>query len=437
MLLLFACGGGGGGGSGGSGAGGGSVGGVEPTPPVETQRSVLFIAIDDLRVDGRAITPALDALAAQSTVYSNAYTTALWCLPARTSVMFGLSPATHRVGLANELPDYDAPPFTDIYDNPELQALPELFAAAGHTTGVAGKVFHEPQPSRWDVNGPPIPWSDFYDPLDDAGDGTYLHNAPLPEGEAHPDEAIAEWGVQFINNQSGPFFLAIGFFQPHLPWIAPQWAYDLYPDITAHEPVPGDLDDESELAREYAALPLWLGNRQYQLVEDADNAVELTRGYLAAISHTDAMVGRLLDALAASPHAASTDIVVWSDHGFHLGEKFHWRKRTYWQPTVQVPLIIRAASLAPGTVGDAVSLLDLGPTVLDLAGLPAAAQFEGVSLRVGRSAVEVYDRNGRALISNGSKEVDYDIDLPGDADRARYDLDEDPGELRNLVSLPP
>lgn len=404
------------------------------SPLAHANRNILFIAIDDMRVDPQAITPNLDTLAAQSTVYSNAYATAVWCLPSRTSVMFGLSPTTHRVGLDDLVPDYNGSPYTDIYDNPAVRSLPEILSAAGYTSAVAGKVFHDPVPSKWDVNGPTHEWAMFHNPWDPTPQGTYMQNGPLPAGMDHPDQAIADWAEQFIQSANGPFFLAVGFFQPHLPWIAPQWAYDLYPLVNTYTPPAGDLADEPILARLYADSPFWWGQKQNTLVQNANAAESYTRAYLAAITHTDAMIGQVLDALENSVHADNTDIIIWSDHGFHLGEKFHWRKRTYWQQTVQVPLIIRAPGIPAGTVSAPVSLLDLAPTVLDLANVPADTQFEGMSLRVGASPVEIYHQNGKATVTGNIKLIDYDVGISG-FDRAKYDLSVDPEELTNLLPI--
>jgi len=407
-----------------------------PAPAAHATRNILFIAIDDMRVDPQAITPNLDALAAESTVYTNAYTTAPWCLPSRTSVMFGLSPATHQVGVHTFVPKVNEPPYSDIYDNPDVKALPEFLSAHGYTTAVTGKVFHSPQPSRWTVNGPPIPWADFLDPFDPTPAGTYMPNGPLPEGEVHPDQGIADWAVQFIQNEPGPFFLAVGFFQPHLPWIAPQWAYDMYPTVTVNTPVPGDLDDEPALAVAYANEPWPGGMKQFDLIAIAGQEEELTRAYLAAITHTDAMIGQVINALRNSIHADDTDIIIWSDNGYHLGEKFHWRKTTFWQEAVRVPLIIQSPQIPAGNVTQPVSLLDLAPTVLDLAGLPPAAQFEGVSLRTGSSPVEIFQDNGEATVIGTTKTIDYNSTKTSKYDKAKYDLAADPKELVNLTPPP-
>ncbi|MEZ5569764.1 MAG: sulfatase-like hydrolase/transferase [Halioglobus sp.] len=156
-------------------------------------------------------------------------------------------------------------------------------------------------------------------------------------------------------------------------------------------------------------------------------------------SHTDAMVGQLLTALANSRHAENTDIVFWSDHGFHLGEKFHWRKNTFWDQAVKVPLLVKSAGNPKYPVKDIlepVSLLDLAPTVLDLAGLPPFPQFEGVPLHdsAHRKPVEVYFKGGRATVANGWKIIDYDTGaVPAIDDMAAYWVEFDRAETNNVI----
>ncbi|NQX89741.1 MAG: sulfatase-like hydrolase/transferase [Halioglobus sp.] len=383
-------------------------------------RNIVFISIDDMRVDAQAIIPHIDALAAEGTRYTKAYTTAAWCLPARTSVLFGLSPETHGVGVHLGYEGYE-----ELYANSTMQTLPEVFSAAGYTTASVGKVFHTPEPTRWDVNGPTVPWENFDDLFGPGPFGTFMHSGPY--GSPHPDQEIADWAVDFINNQEGPFFLAVGFFQPHLPWVAPQWAYDLYPNPTVHIPPAGDLNDEPTIAQQWANNPImFFMLTQYDLINLSGLAQEYTRGYLAAVSHSDAMVGQVLAAIDDS----TTDVILWSDHGFHLGEKFHWRKQTLWEPVVKVPLIIKSPAIPTGEQIKEVSLLDLAPTALDLAGLPPFAQFEGVSLRTGASPVKIYYEDAMARVLQGAKTINYGTDIAG------YNLRTDPGELINLPPPP-
>lgn len=417
---------------------------VNADPP--QPRNILFIAVDDLRnwvnyagdYPGTVHTPNIDALAAVSTRYLNAYATVPQCVGSRTSVMLGLSPATHHI----TAPSWGVEPvYTAIYNNPAIVSLPQVLSQNGYHTASAGKVFSVALPTRWDEAGPTV--NPEFNPFDPGPDNTFLTYAVLPEFEEHPDQTTANWAVDFINSYEGtePFFLAAGFHLPHVPWVLPQWAYDLYPieDIVVATPIPDDLADEPALAVALVDPP---GLTQYERVEYAGKAADYTRAYLASISHTDAMIGQLLVALAASPHANNTDIIFWSDHGYHLGEKFHWGKNTLWNQSVRVPLLISSPGNPNYPVEDVtspVSLLDLAPTVLDLAGVAPFPQFEGAPLHdaVNRSPVEIYLNDGRAIILPGDrKSIDYNLGLnQGLGDQAAYLLS-DPQEETNLLFIP-
>ncbi|MDG1946093.1 MAG: sulfatase-like hydrolase/transferase [Halioglobus sp.] len=411
-----------------------STASAEPPPP----RNILFIAIDDLRnwvhyggdYEGIVHTPNIDALAAVSTRYLNAYATVPQCVGSRTSVLMGLSPATHHITFSSWAiePEYHA-----VYSNPTLLSLPQVMTLSGYHTATTGKVFGTSLPDRWDEVGPdsqPVVCDFCPGP-----DNTFMTAEVLPDTEEHTDQTVTNWAVDFIENydRSEPFFLAAGLYQPHVPWRVPQWAYDLYPieDVVVSTPIANDLDDEPALAVQLATVQNpFTGLSQYEMIEYAGKAAEYTQAYLASISHTDAMVGQLLAAVAASPFASTTDIILWSDHGYHLGEKFHWRKNTLWDQSVKVPLLVSAPGNANYPVGDVftpVSLLDVAPTVLDLTGITPFVQFEGVPLRDGASAspVEIYFNDGRALVMPrlGRKMIDYDLTTAqGSGDRASYRL---------------
>lgn len=413
----------------------------------------LFIAVDDLRnwlgYTGEypgVITPNIDALAANSTRYRNAYTSAPLCTSSRTSVMFGLSPdALGMTGFV--LPTW--PQYVAIFNNPNLQSIPELLSGNGYHTAAAGKVFHLQHTERWNETGPPIDIASIVD-WSPGPDNTYINPEVLADTEIHPDQAVADWGVNFINNYaySVPgiagelFFLALGFYQPHLPWRVHQAYYDLYPleQIVAPAPVYGDLDDVPPQGVALANAPLLPGGLPTDTaIEASGRAPDYTRAYLASISHTDAMVGQILTALANSPYAPNTTVIFWSDHGYHLGEKFHWHKVTFWQESAKVPLLISSpsANYPVSDVTDEVSLLDLAATVVDLAGLPPFPQFQGAPLHdtQQRSPVEIYYDDGMATVVNGIKTINYDRNLPGTGDMERYNLLTDPYEVTNL--LPP
>jgi len=362
----------------------------------QPSHNFLFIAIDDLRnwlgYTGEypgVVTPSIDALAATSTRYRNAYTTGPICTSARTSIMFGLSPAA--LGITGfVLPSW--PQYVAVFDNPNLQSIPEVLSGNGYHTAAAGKVFHIQHTERWDDTGPPIDIASIID-WSPGPDNTYINPVVLPDTETHPDQAVADWGIEFINNYASsvpgiagePFFMALGFYQPHLPWRVHQAWYDLYPleEVVAPAPIPGDLDDVPAQGVALANAPLLPGGLPtYTAIEASGRAREYTRAYLASISHTDAMVGQVLAALANSPHASNTTVILWSDHGYHLGEKFHWHKVTFWQESARVPLLISSPSpdYPVGDVTAEVSLLDLAATVIDLAGLPPFTQFQGAPL---------------------------------------------------------
>lgn len=413
------------------------------------KRNILFIVVDDLRTwvnymgdyAGTVYTPNIDALANVSTRYLNAYTLVPQCAASRTSVLIGQSPATHGFDTASYGPG--DPAYNAIYNNPQIVTLPEVMSQAGYHSATTGKVFNTPIPERWDESGPATVYSRFANAFDPGPDNTFFNPGVLPANEQHPDQTVANWAKKFIGhyNDSKPFFLATGFYQPHIPWRVPRWAFNLYPiaSVVAHSPTPGDLYDEPADAVAMANAPVLFDLTQYELVQYAGKRAAYTQAYLASISHTDAMIGQVLTALAASRHANNTDIILWSDHGYHLGEKFHWRKMTFWEPAVKVPLLVSSPGnpdYPVGNVRDEVSLLDLAPTVLDLAGLAPFAQFEGAPLhdKLNRSPAEIFYRGGKAVVDNRWKVVDYDVDGPATIDDlAAYWVGIDPNEERNII----
>ena len=409
-------------------------------------RNILFIAVDDLRnwvnyggdYAGTVHTPNIDALAAASTRYLNAYAPVPQCVGSRTSVLMGMSPANHHLtrSLWGIEPEYLA-----IYNNPAVVSLPQILSQNGYHTASAGKIFSVPQPARWDETGPN--GTPIYNPFDAGPDNTFYTAEVLPPWQEHPDQTVTNWAKNFLATYAGtePFFLATGLYQPHIPWRVPQWAYDLYPidDVVVSIPPLNDLDDEPAAAVPLANASVFYGTPQYDLIDYAGKAADYTRAYLASISHTDAMVGELLAALAASPYAGNTDVIFWSDHGFHLGEKFHWGKNTFWEQSARVPLLVSAPgnpNYPVGNVTTPVSLVDLGPTVLELANLPPNPQFDGAPLHdvINRSPAEVYYNKGKATLTTGFKVVDYDVTVEqGLDDLAAYWLTYDKQEKNNVI----
>lgn len=365
--------------------------GGEPTRP-----NVLFIAVDDLRTnlgcygDAAAITPNLDALAARGVRFTRAYCQVAVCNPSRQSLLTGRRPDTIRVW---DLKTH----FRKT--SPGVVSLPEYFKDHGYFAQSFGKIFHGEAP----MSDPPS-WSvpeqfEFVAKRDDyrlaenrEPRGTQKAAATEFVGESdndYPDGLVAAGAVGAIERLAAgdptkPFFLAVGFMKPHLPFTAPKRYWDLYANVTIpppSQPAPPRgapalaLHDSTEL-RGYTDMP-----KVGPLT--AEQGATLRRGYYASTSFTDAQVGRVLAALKQSGLESRTIVVFWSDHGFHLGEHGLWAKATNYEADTRVPLIIVRPGQVPAGVasGALVELLDLFPTLADLCGMKPPAGLEGRSLR--------------------------------------------------------
>lgn len=376
--------------------------GAVPAPALSLPNgrlNVLFLAVDDLRLDlgcygdPLAITPNIDALAAQGVRFTHAYTQQAVCNPSRASVMTGRRPDTLRV--------WDLK--THFRQNlPDVVTLPQHFKNHGYHTEAIGKIFHDPPKFR-DAPSWSVPAQ-----LDDTEGvrGKYASEANLriyqPGGKPGREKAAATEAAAVSDNayidgrvadlavarlralaaQPQPFFLALGFRRPHLPFSAPQSFWDQYDPArlsTVPQPEPPRgaptiaLHDSAEL-RGYIDLPK-IGPLT------AAQITTLRHGYYAATSFSDSQIGRVLAALRESGASRNTLIVLWSDHGYHLGEHGLWAKTTNYEVDTRVPLII-ARPGAPAAVCPAlVELLDLFSTLADLCGLKPPAGVEGRSLR--------------------------------------------------------
>ena len=408
--------------------------------------NVLFIAVDDLNdwvgyldgYPGEEHTPNLDRLAAQGTAFVNAHTAVPVCCPSRVAVMSGRLPST-----------------TGIYNNgqwwkphlPDLKTLPVLFRANGYVAVGAGKIFHHTAgnnpPSQWDQfermvftdnafafnqpgkpQNPSYPWTSPVElPMEFPYSGIHCYSREvdwgvLPKSEEEYDDAlVADYGVTFLGKPCDkPFFLACGFFRPHMPWYAPQKYVDLYPEHSIQlPPAPAsDLDDIPKVGRELA-LRKYDDLARIRAEGKWRRAVQM---YLASISFMDAQLGRVLDALEQGPHASDTIIVLWSDHGWHLGEKQHWHKRTLWEEATRVPMIVVAPKVGkPGQrCSEAVSVLDLYPTLVELCGLQNADGWDGESLvpllrdpkaRRVRPAVTIHEKRHVSVRDEEYRYIEY------------------------------
>lgn len=415
--------------------------------------NVLFIAIDDLNdwvgpLGGhpQVKTPNLDALAARGTTFTNAHCQAPLCNPSRTSLMTGLRPSTTGV--------YALAPWFRTSD--KLKAHPTLlqwFHNNGYTTLTCGKVFHDAYPPKadrknggpevdvWGVEGKfePRPKVKFVTTPDNIA---AMDWGPFPDRDEDCfDYDVATWACsQLKSPPPGPFFLAVGLRHPHVPCFAPQKWFDLYPEATLAMP-PVKPDDRDDLPRFASYLHWKLPEPRLKWLQENKQWVPLVRAYLASISYMDAQVGRVLQALKDSGREKDTIVVLWSDHGWHLGEKGITGKNSLWERSTRVPLIFAGPGIAAGAkCGRPVELLDLYPTLAELCSLPPNKLNEGICLTPqlrdssalrDRPAVTTHNRDNHAVRTEKWRYIRY-----ADGSEELYDEAKDPNEWTNLAGKP-
>ena len=360
---------------------------VSVASAADKRPNVLLIGVDDLNdwigcLGGhpQAKTPNIDRLAARGMLFANAHCQSPVCNPSRASMMTSLYPATTGVYFLS--PDFGGTPV-----GKKATPMTLRFQEDGYHVSGAGKIYHGSQNKKYLPNYAsnfggfgPVPKKKITSfpghPLWDWG------VFPKDDDSLMPDYKTAAWGVEQLKNKTKePFFLATGFFRPHVPQFASQKWFDMHPAEEVKLPVikGGDLDDVSEYAINLTRLKHVAPTHDW-VVENKEWK-PLVHSYLASVSFADAQVGKVVDALANSPQADNTYIVLFSDHGFHLGEKQRWAKRSLWEDSTRVPLIIVGPGVTKGKIcRKPVELIDVYPTLLDLAGLSADAKHEGNSL---------------------------------------------------------
>ncbi len=348
------------------------------------------MAIDDLNdwtgaLGGhpQAATPNLDRLAASGMLFTNAHCPAPACNPSRAAMMTGIRPSTSGI-YQNSQPWRESPVLA------EAKTIPQWFRDNGYSVFGSGKIYHGsfPDPPSWDYYWPSQTKNHPGDPkpknlpVNGIPNTSHFDWGPHPEGdEEMGDWQIAEWiSDELAKEHENPFFMACGFFRPHLPWYAPQKYFDQFPidEIVLPEVIEDDLADVPPLGVKIAKP-----DGDHAKVRKHDQWKQAVQGYLASIAFVDACVGKVIDALESSPHADRTIIVLWSDHGWHLGEKEHWRKFALWDEATRVQMMWRVPGVteAGSRTDAAVNLLDIYPTLTDLCGLPSNSENEGTSLK--------------------------------------------------------
>ncbi len=427
----------------------------------DSRPNVLFIAMDDLNdwigcLGGhpQTITPNLDRLAASGVLFTNAHCPAPACNPCRSAIFTGR-----------------APNVSGLYDNrqkmreimPDDTIIPQYFRDHGYRAAGSGKLLHYfIDAASWDEYFPkaeaenPFPQT-FYPEkrpvnLTRGGPWQYVETdwaaLDVTDEEFGGDWSVSKWiGEQLQQEHDKPFFLGCGLYRPHEPWFVPKKYFEPFPIDSIQLP-PGykadDLDDVPAAGVRAAK------NRYFAHIQEQGQWKQGVQGYLASIHFADAMLGRVLDALESGPHANNTIVVLWSDHGWQLGEKEHWQKYTPWRAVTRVPLMLRvpeaiSQSLPRGTqagsVVDApVNLLSLYPTLLELCDLPAKSENDGPGLLP--LLIDPHDQdwqhqsitflsapNSYAISGRTHRYIHY-----ADGSEELYDIAADPYEWNNLAA---
>jgi iduronate 2-sulfatase len=446
--------------------------------------NVLLILVDDLKPvlgaygDPVAKTPAMDQLAASGMRFDMAYANQAVCAPSRFNLMLGSrSTSTGLYGLGDNLREV----------LPDAMTLPQYFSRHGYRSQSLGKVFHIGHGNRGDdasFDVPPFKDKVVEYVLPESTGGritreeayfnnlkTNVPNRDLPRGaaweaadvddEAYADGRVAAETIRRLKawkaNPDQPFLIAAGFVRPHLPFTTPKKYWDLYEPVTL--PMPGVLDPPR-------GAPPYAGKHGGEIVqykpipESGDIGSELTRklihGYYASVSYADTQIGKVLDALNRLGLADKTIVVLWGDHGWHLGDHGYWTKHTNYEQAMRIPLLIRAPGVTrPGShTRQLAETVDLYPTLAELAGLPKPSvpqPIDGESLvpvlkdpsvRVSDHVYHAFPRGGhlgRAIRTERYRLVEWTPEgkRNGKTDWELYDYEVDPLERHNLASAQP
>ncbi|MBC6998148.1 sulfatase [Cytophaga sp. FL35] len=424
--------------------------------------NVLFIIADDLTTTALScygneldISPNIDELAAESVLFSKAYSQYPVCGPSRASMLSGYYPnATTTYGYVSGRE----------HIGPERKMLPQLFKESGYVSARVSKIYHMGVPGDIekgsDGKDDPASWTEKYNSQGPEwlakGAGELVQGNPdgsLPikggnvmtivkaEGDdlVHSDGKTAQKAVELLKKyKDTSFFLAVGFVRPHVPFVAPKNYFEPYPheEMTLPKKVKGDWDDIPERGINYVTSV----NGQMNLEQQK----KALAAYYSSVSYMDAQVGKVLEALRTEGLEENTIVVFTSDHGFHLDEHDFWMKVSLHEESVQVPLLIKAPGKKPAVCHSFTELIDLYPTLADWAGIPYSQHLQGKSL------VNILDNPSSKVrdiafsVSQGGKSfllrnkdwafIQYDEDAASGLEL--YDMNKDPQQYTNLANNP-
>jgi arylsulfatase A-like enzyme len=428
-------------------------------------RNFVMISIDDMRTVNNwghftplIETPNMDRLAGMGTVFERAVTQVPLCNPSRTSVLTGMQPSKTNV-LDNDTPWFES---VDPADT-----LPAVLRDAGVYVAMFGKHFHTDTLSQAQQNRM---FDEYLAPFTTSGSRSQViedgvqHDTPFASGRyggtGLPDDVTTNAALDFLRETApalqDPFFLGVGISKPHLDWWVPSRYFDLYDPAEIRAALRRSLDDGTIIpgnGEYFDVPPMTNASRVHpQIAADFDLWADYIHAYLASVSYADAKVGQILDAIAADPDlAADTAILMWSDHGYHLGDKDSWGKFTHWKEATQVPFILYDPEAAGGqTANQIVSLVDIFPTVLDSMGIdvPDRLSLGGESLLpiVQDTEIDWYDPGtGRGIaLTTIYGSVSIRAHVPGrgdlrytwypDGTEELYDITRDPDEHVNRLN---
>lgn len=406
--------------------------------------NILFIAIDDLRPElgcygaPQVKTPNIDKLAAGALRFERAYCQVPICMGSRASLMTGMLPTAKRF-VGNCRMDVDVP---------GAMTMPEVFRKAGYTTLSNGKIYHAVDDAA-DRSWSDPPWMTrnnmrSFDPettrrLSKTKKRGRIYESPDVADDAYPDGEIAQKTIQDLQRlkQEGkPFFLACGFFKPHMPFYAPKRYWDLYsrdsiqlaPNRQRPAQAPKELKGSSEF-RSYHLAGLDPNSDKFHRI--------MRHGYLACTSYTDKLTGDVLAELDRLGLAENTIVVLWGDHGWHLGEHDFWGKHNTMHLATRVPLIVKMPGKGPGVTSSLVETTDIFPSLCALAGIAPPATVQGrdfsALLEAPRKPFReaAYSRflSADAVITDRFSYTCYE----GGESEMLYDLSKDPQENRNVA----
>jgi iduronate 2-sulfatase len=463
---------------------------LAPTPaPIAAKRpNVLLILVDDLKPalgtygDRTAITPNMDRLAQRGVRFDLAYANEAVCAPSRINLMSGARSTSSGIyNFGMNLRDY----------MPDAVTLPDHFMRAGYHTESMGKVYHIGHGTVGDTAGWSVPHHkdkviEYVDPASTGGVATQeealFEEIPVPEGDPFAfartlargaawempdvaDDAYADGRtaaraterLAALKTSRQPFFLAVGFARPHLPFSVPKRYWDMYDPARLPMPqfeqlpegAPAYTDKQGGEINAYREPPQGVRGDQFP----PELKRQLLHGYYAGVSYVDAQIGKVLEALERNGLAENTVVVLWGDHGYHLGDHGIWTKHTNLEQATRIPLIFAGPGIVRGQeTGQLAETVDIYPTLAALAALPAPTgpqPIDGTSLapvlrdtkaRVRDYAYHAYPRPGRlgqAIRTDRYRLVRWTQEKTGARDYELYDLDGDPDETRNQAATLP